>query len=300
MIKLFPGFETRRLAGDGADIHLRMGGEGPPLVLLHGYPQSHVTWHRVAPELARHFTVILPDLRGYGSSEAIAADSESHAYSKRAMARDVITVLDRLGFARFNLLGHDRGARVAYRLALDHPDRVERLGILEVVPTAEMWRHFDAGMAMKSYHWTFLAQPAPLPERMIGADPAAYLDWTLKSWTKSQSLEAFDPRALDAYRAAIADPSRIAAMCADYRAGATIDRVLDEADFAAGRKITAPLCFVWSEHGFPARTGDPLGLWRKWAREVTGQSIDAGHFAQEENPEAVLQAFTAFYRGLEA
>jgi haloacetate dehalogenase len=219
MTDLFPGFRSARIEGDGATIHCRIGGEGPPLVLLHGFPQSHHTWHRVASDFARHFTVVAADLRGYGESSVPETDETHEAYSKRAMARDVVAVMASLGHERFAVLGHDRGARVTYRLALDHPERVSRVGIIEVVPTAEMWRAFDAEMAMGAYHWTFLAQPHPLPEHMIAADPVAWIDWTLASWTRAKSLAAFDPAALDAYRGAFSQPDRIRALCEDYRAG---------------------------------------------------------------------------------
>lgn len=294
---LFPGFLSRRLAGEGAELFCRVGGDGPPLVLLHGYPQTHAAWHRVAPSLAKHFTCVIPDLRGYGESSIPEPAGTHETYSKRSMARDVIAVMAGLGHRRFSVLGHDRGARVAYRLALDAPECIERVGILEVVPTAEMWNRFDAEMAMSAYHWTFLAQPAPLPERMIASDPIAYLDWTLASWSEKGSLEAFDPGALESYRRAYAQPDRIRAFCEDYRAGAGIDRALDDADFKAGRKIEAPLHFVWSSHGFPAKTGDPMGLWRSWAKTVTGNEVEAGHFVAEENPEGVLSAFIPFFKG---
>lgn len=294
---LFPGFETRRLAGEGAELFCRVGGEGPPLVLLHGYPQTHAAWHRVAPTLAKHFFCVVPDLRGYGRSSIPEPDADHRAYSKRAMARDIVAVMAALGHRRFNLLGHDRGARVAYRLALDAPEHVDRLGILEVVPTAEMWNRFDAEMAKSAYHWTFLAQPHPLPERLIAADPVAYMEWTLASWSQKGSLDAFAPAALDDYRRSYAQPDRVRAFCEDYRAGAGVDRALDVADFEAGRKIEAPLHFAWSSHGFPARTGDPMGLWRSWAKTVTGQSVEAGHFVPEENPEGVLSAFIPFLEG---
>jgi haloacetate dehalogenase len=297
MSDLFPGFEARRIDGDGVALNVRIGGVGAPLVLLHGYPQSHATWHRIAPALARHFTVIVPDLRGYGDSDVPADDAAHSVYSKRTMARDIAAVMAELGFDRFAVLGHDRGARVAYRLALDMPERVSRLGIIEVVPTAEMWRAFDAGMALGTYHWPFLAQKAPLPETLISANPDFYLEWTLAQWSRSKSLDTFDPQALDHYRRAFREPVRIAAMCADYRAGATTDRDADEADIAAGRRIAAPLHFVWADGGFPARTGDPLGIWRRWAETVSGDQIVSGHFAQEENPDGVLSAFLPFFQG---
>lgn len=296
MTDLFPSFETAEIDCDGTLLHCRIGGEGPPLLLLHGYPQSHATWHRVAPALARHFRCVLPDLPGYGASAVPRPEPDHAQQSKRRMARIMVALMTALGHERFSVLGHDRGARVAYRLALDQPDRVDRLGIIEVVPTGDMWARFDAAMAFKAYHWTFLAQPAPLPERMIGADPVAYLDWTLASWARDGSLAAFDPVALDAYRRAFSDPGRVGAMCEDYRAGATLDRRHDEADRTAGRRIAAPLHFVWSSEGFPARTGDPLALWRGWADTISGQPIEAGHFAQEENPEGILDAFLPFFR----
>ncbi len=294
---LFPGFESRRLSGDGAELFCRIGGEGPPLVLLHGYPQTHAAWHRVAPSLAKHFKCVIPDLRGYGESSVPEPAANHETYSKRAMARDIVAVMAGLGHRRFSVLGHDRGARVAYRMTLDMPEHVERVGILEVVPTAEMWNRFDAEMAMEAYHWTFLAQPHPLPERMITSDPVAYLEWTLASWSAKGSLEAFDPGALGNYRRFYVQPERIRAFCEDYRAGAGIDRALDEADFGAGRKIEAPLHFVWSDHGFPAKTGNPMGLWRTWAKTITGQSVEAGHFVPEENPDGVLAAFIPFFKG---
>jgi haloacetate dehalogenase len=185
-------------------------------------------------------------------------------------------------------------ARVAYRFALDHPDRIARLGIIEIATTADYWAHWNAGMAMAAWHWTFLAQPAPLPERMIGADPVWWLDWMLGSWTLSRDLSPFAPAPLASYRAQIADSARLHAMCADYRAGAGPDRAQDKADRAAGRRITAPLRFLWGRHGFPSRTGDPAGLWRRWADNVTDTACDSGHFVMEENPQAVLDAFLPF------
>lgn len=294
---LFPGFRMERLDCGGITLHCRVGGDGPPLLLLHGYPQTHHTWHRVAPDFAERFTCVVADLPGYGESDAPEPGGDHFPYTKRAMGQAAAKLMERLGFRRFHVLGHDRGARVAYRLALDQPERVERLGIVEVVPTWEMWARFDAEVALRTWHWTFLAQPAPLPERMIGADPVAYLDWTLASWAKGRSLEAFEAAALAAYRAAFRQPARIRAMCEDYRAGAGPDRAHDEADRAAGRRIRAPVHVVWASGGFPARTGDPLGIWRGWAHAVTGTEIEAGHFGQEESPKAVLDAFLPFFEG---
>lgn len=286
-----PGFECRRLTANGIELSVHLGGGGPPLLLLHGYPQNHMCWARVAPELARRFRCIVPDLRGYGGSDAPADDEQHTLYAKRTMAEDMVGLLDALGLQAAAVVGHDRGARVAYRLALDHPQRVRLLGVLEIVPTGDFWAAWNADLALKAYHWTFLAQPPPLPERLIGADPVGYMDWTLAGWTRNGSLDAFPPESLESYRAQARQPRRIAAMCADYRAGAGMDRRLDEADRDAGRRIAAPVHFLWAEGGFPARTGDPLGLWRRWADRVTGQAIaGSGHFMLEEQPEAVLRA----------
>ena len=286
-----PGFTRRRVAANGITFSVQEAGAGPALILLHGYPQNGMCWSKVGPELARHFRAIVPDLRGYGESDAPPDDAEHTVYSKREMARDAVALMDALGIGRAHILGHDRGARVGYRLSFDHPDRVDRLGILEVLPTADYWANWDADLGMAAYHWTFLAQPAPLPERMINADPVAYMDWTLASWTRAKTLDAFSPESLDSYRAQAREPARIAAMCADYRAGATTDRALDEAERAAGRKIAAPLHFLWTEHGFPARLGDPARHWRAWAETVTDTSCHSGHFAMEEVPGQVVAAF---------
>ncbi|NIA68813.1 alpha/beta hydrolase [Pelagibius litoralis] len=291
---LFPGFREERCTGADTEIYCRIGGDGPPLVLLHGYPQCHATWHRVAPSLAEHFTCVLPDLRGYGQSGIPGDDPEHRNYSKRRMAEDIVAVMQGLGHRSFRLAGHDRGARVAYRLAFDHPEAVERLAIIEVVPTQVMWASFSAEMALKAYHWPFLAQPAPLPERLIGSHADDYLDHTLASWTRDRDLAVFDTRALELYRSAFRDPARLHALCEDYRAGATCDRADDEADLAAGRKIAAPLHFIWGQAGFPAKAGDPLGIWRNWAENVTGSTTDSGHFSPEEDPTGTLAGLLPF------
>ncbi|WP_233587025.1 alpha/beta fold hydrolase [Pseudorhodobacter sp. E13] len=288
----------KRMMVDCGDLRLsvQVAGQGQPLICLHGYPQNGMCWAKVAPQLAQAFQVIIPDLRGYGQSDAPADDAGHHAYSKRQMARDIAGLMAALSIPQAMVLGHDRGARVAYRLALDHPALVSRLGIIEIAPTADYWAAWGAEMAMAAYHWTFLAQPAPLPERMINADPVAYVDWTLASWTLSKSLEVFPAEALESYRAQARDPARVHAMCADYRAGAFTDRRHDEEDRNAGRRITAPLHFLYGHHGFPARTGDPAQIWRNWATEVTSAVCESGHFVMEENPAAVLSAFLPFFQ----
>lgn len=294
----FPGFARRSIATNGIELSVIRAGTGHPLILLHGYPQTHMAWEKVAPAFAGAFDVIVPDLRGYGESDAPPAGPDHFAYSKREMARDIVGLMDALGIPRAHVLGHDRGARVAYRMALDHPGRVARLGIVEIVPTGDFWAAWNAELALKAYHWTFLAQPSPLPERMILADGPAYLDWTLSSWTASGDLSPFSEAALASYRAQAADPARVAAMCEDYRAGATVDRTLDEADRDRGARIAAPLHFAWAAEGFPAATGDPLGVWRGWAETVSGSEIaGTGHFVMEEAPEAVVAAFMPHFSG---
>jgi haloacetate dehalogenase len=296
MGKGIAGFRQTTVRTNGIRLSVHVGGDGPALILLHGFPQNHMAWAQVAPEFACQFRVLVPDLRGYGDSDAPPDDATHNVYSKRTMAADILGLMDALGLERAHVLGHDRGARVAYRLALDAPARVARLGIIEIVPTGDFWGAWNAELALKAYHWTFLAQPAPLPESLIGADSVAYLDRTLESWTLRRSLAVFDPAALESYRSQIRDPARLAAMCADYRAGAGTDRRLDEADRAAARRIDAPLRFLWAEGGFPAQTGDPAGLWQRWANEVSDASCISGHFVMEEAPQAVLDTFLPFFR----
>lgn len=292
--ELLPGFETKRIQTFGAEINLRVGGEGPPLLLLHGYPQSHVMWHKVAPALAKNFTVVAPDLRGYGDSSCPPNDTDNFTYSKRAMGQDMIRVMEDLGHTVFSIAGHDRGGRVGYRMALDAPERVERLAVLDIVPTHAMWHDFSMDKAMKIYHWLFLAQPEPLPEMLIGRAPVDYQNYMLASWTKARDLTAFDPRALEAYRTFFSEPEHIAATCHDYRAGQTYDLGADTADFDAGRKITCPLLALWGDAGIPDETDSPLDTWQKWATDVRGQAIDSGHFVAEENPAATLAGLLAF------
>lgn len=300
---LFPGFATRRIQTAGAEIHCRVGGSGPPLVLLHGYPQTHACWHKIAPELSHHATLIIPDLRGYGSSSVppsdLATDPDHEVYSKRAMARDILAVMATLGFDRFMVAGHDRGARVAYRLALDHPDAVTRLIAIDILPTVEVWDALRWPSAIKSYHWSFLAQPAPLPERLIAADPEFYVASTIASWTMDRTLGAFSPEALQHYRAALQAPERIHAVCEDYRAGATFDRQLDEADRAAGRQIQCPTLVLWGTDYIGKGASDPLTVWRRWAPNLTGQAIISGHFLAEENPANTLAALIPFIAAAE-
>jgi len=290
----FDAFAAREIALGEATIFARVGGAGPPLLLLHGYPQSHLMWARVAERLASRFSVVAADLRGYGRSSAPPSQN-GERYSKRVMANDAVALMSALGAGSFAVAGHDRGGRVAYRLALDHPGSVTKIAVLDIVPTWEMWASMDAARAMTVYHWMFLAQPEPLPETLISGAAEAYLDHTLKSWTGDHSLKHFAPEALAAYRAAIRDSVRLHAMCEDYRAGATIDRPLDEADRAAARKIGAPLLALWGANGIPAKGESPLDVWRRWAANVEGRGIDSGHFLPEEAPDATAEALLAFF-----
>ncbi len=290
---MFEGFETRRFDAGDAQIHARIGGSGPVVVLLHGYPQSHVCWRKVAPGLAERFLVVAPDLRGYGDSAGPEPDPENRRYAKRAMARDIAAVLDALGAGRAAIVGHDRGGRVAYRFALDFPDRIDRLAVLDMVPTAEMWERMDAAAFIAGYHWQFLAQPGGLPERMIGRGPDDYLEHTLRSWALAG--DCFEEAAMAEYRRCFRRPSVVAACCADYRAGATVDWETDRADRAAGRRIACPTLALWGG-GRPGRGGfDSMEVWRAWcAGEVAGGPLDCGHFLPEEDPDGVLAALLPF------
>jgi len=291
---LFEGFETRAIETFGAEIFLRAGGSGPPLLLIHGYPQTHAMWHKVAPKLAENFTLILPDLRGYGESSCPSNDTDNFTYSKRAMGQDMVQVMDALGHEEFAVVGHDRGARVAYRMALDYPERIKRLAVLDIVPTHAMWHNFTVDLAMATYHWLFLAQPAPLPEMLIERAPVEYQNFTIASWTKARDLSAFSEEALDSYRRFFSRPGNIHAACNDYRAGQTYDLHADEADFDAGRKIECPMLALWGDNGIPGKMESPLTVWKKWGRDVRGNAIDSGHFVAEENPEATLEALIPF------
>jgi haloacetate dehalogenase len=293
---LFPGFESHWITTSAGKLFARTGGSGPPLLLLHGYPQSNVMWHRVAPALAQSFSLVIADLPGYGWSEVPEADADHAPYDKRSMARAMIELMEKLGHIRFRLVGHDRGGRVSYRLALDHPHRLEQLVTIDIVPTYDMWQGMNRNMAIKVWHWPFLAQAHPLPEMLIEKAPVEYCDWKMASWTKSKDLSAFDPRALAHYRAAISDPLRIHAQCEDYRAGCYQDYANDEADRAAGKMIEVPMLALWGAAGIPNETGGPLPIWKTWAKDVRGQPIDSGHFPPEENPQATTQALLDFFK----
>lgn len=293
---MFENFETRMIDGEGAEIFVRTAGGGAPLLLLHGYPQTGAMWHELAPKLADEFAVVVPDLRGYGRSTAPANDAENLAYSKRVMGRDMLAVMRALGHETFMIAGHDRGGRVAYRMALDEPNAVTKLSVLDIVPVAEVWERMDATAALKTYHWPFFAQLHPMPETLIGADPVYFLDHTIASWTKAKDLSAFAGAAMKAYRESFSRPAYIEASCNDYRAGATIDWRLDREDREAGRKITCPTQALWGAAGIPASGADLTEIWRGWCESVEGEAIDAGHFIVEEAPDETYAALSRFLR----
>jgi len=294
---MFEGFELHRVETPEATIRARLGGNGPGLLLLHGNPQTHVMWHRIAPALAETHRVVAMDLRGYGWSSAPRGDAAHETYSKRAMGRDVVRVMEELGHVRFAVVGHDRGARVGYRLALDHPGRVEWLALLDIVPTFHVWERMRAG-AIPAAHWGYLAEPYPKPEEEIARDPLPYFDGLMAKWSGSGTLKAFDPRALEAYRASCNEPTRIHAFCEDYRAGATVDIAADEADLAAGRTIACPVLVVASEFYIASGTGESaLDVWRRtFAPQATGVSVASGHFVAEEEATSTLAALEPFLR----
>lgn len=290
---LFPGFASHTASTEAGRIFARVGGAGPPLVLLHGFPETGAMWHRLAPDLARRFTLVIPDLRGYGWSSA-PPSRDGAEYAKRAMGTDVVALMEGLGHARFRFAGHDRGARVGYRLALDQPGRIERLALLDVVPTVAVWRAREADPEA-SPHWPWLARPAPEPEDAIRTDPDGYFEGLMARWSGAGSLAAFAPEALAHYRAAWGDPSRIHAVCEDYRAGATLDVDADRADEAEGRTIGCPM-LVLASRSYLVRPGgpSPAEQWRRLAPGVEVVEIAGGHFLAEEAPAATLAALEAF------
>jgi haloacetate dehalogenase len=291
---MFEGFSDERIdAGGGVHIRTRVAGEGPPVLLLHGYPQTHACWHRVAPRLvAAGFRVVATDLRGYGDSSKPAAGPDHATYAKRAMAADQVAVMRALGHDRFAVAGHDRGGRVTHRMALDHPEAVARAAVLDIAPTATMYGRTDMAFATAYYHWFFLIQPAPLPERMIGADPEFYLRTKLSAWSQGTG-GFFAPEAVAEYVRCFSDPAAIAASCEDYRAAASIDLADDAAD--AGRRVTAPLLVLWGARGVVGRSYDVLATWREKAADVRGRALPTGHYLPEEAPVETADALAAFF-----
>jgi haloacetate dehalogenase len=290
---LFPGFTQRRIATRGAEIDCVVGGTGPPLLLLHGYPQTHAMWHRIAPQLAEQFTVVCSDLRGYGDSSKPDGGERSVNYSKRAMAADQVEVMRALGFGRFRLAGHDRGGRVAHRLILDHPGVAEQVAVLDISPTRTMYGKTDQAFATAYYHWFFLIQPFDLPERLIASDPIYYL--RKKTGSFGSAADVFDPRAFAEYERCFAKTETIHATCEDYRAAASIDLEHDAEDIAAGRKVTCPLLVLWGDKGVVHRYFDPVNDWRAVAVDVRGRALSSGHYLAEEAPDETLAALRAFF-----
>jgi haloacetate dehalogenase len=290
---LFPGFAQRRVATTGAEINCVIGGSGPPLLLLHGYPQTHAMWHKVASSLAEKFTVVCSDLRGYGDSSKPDGGARSVNYSKRTMAADQVEVMRALEFSRFRLAGHDRGARVAHRLCLDHPDAVERVAVLDISPTRTMYARTDKAFATAYYHWFFLIQPFDLPEQLIASDPIYYLRKKTGGW--GSAADIFDPRAFAEYERCFARPETIHATCEDYRAAASIDLEHDDADIAAGRTVTCPLLVLWGDRGVVHRYFDPVNDWKAVADDVRGRALPSGHYVAEEAPRETLAEFLAFF-----
>jgi haloacetate dehalogenase len=291
MLESFAPFEVNR---DGVRLAARRGGDGPPLLLLHGHPQTMAMWHRVASALAAEFTVVLMDLRGYGDSGRPEPGPGSAAYSKREMALDAIRVMQSQGFDEFAVLAHDRGARVAHRLAADHPLAIRRLMLLDIAPTLGMYEHTSLAFAQAYWHWFFLIQPPPLPEALIESDPVRYLRSVMGK--RHAGLDAFAPGALAEYERCVAIPRTAQAICADYRASAGIDLEHDRADVAAGRKVAQPLRVLWGEQGAVGPNFDVLALWRERATAVTGQGLPCGHYIAEEAPDALLSQAIPFFR----
>jgi haloacetate dehalogenase len=283
---MFEGFELSMIDTGEAVIRTRHGGSGPPLLLLHGNPQTHLIWHRIAPRLAQDFTVVATDLRGYGDSSKPSTTPDHMPYSKRAMARDQIEVMRQLGHERFFVAGHDRGGRCAYRMALDHPERVLKLAVLDIVPTGETFRRADMAFGLGYWHWFFLAQPYDLPERLIGADPDYYC--------LRNRRHLFDSEALEDYLRCFRNPETIHAICEDYRAAATIDFALDEADRGT-RRIACPVLALWGRGNELDRWYDVLAIWRDWAEDVRGRALDCGHYLPEEAPDETYAEFHAFF-----
>jgi haloacetate dehalogenase len=292
MSELLPGFTRRRVQTGEVALHVAVGGDGPPVVLLHGYPQTHVAWHAVAPRLAERFTVVCPDLRGYGASDKPPGDPDHQRYAKRAMAGDVAALMAALGHDRFAVVGHDRGALVGHRLALDSPAAVSRLAVLDVLPQLDMWAAMNRDFGLAGWHLFFLAQPPDLPERLIGADPDLFLAHTVRAWDGGDGVVTAE--ALAAYREAFADPRTIHATCEDYRAGATVDVANDGADRDRGRRISAPVLLLWGQPPGMELPFDPLAVWRRWAGDVDGGPLPCGHFLAEERPDEVADALRRF------
>ena len=286
-------FQQRMIELNGIELCVTTGGKGPPLFLLHGFPQTHLIWHRVAPILAQQFTLVMPDLRGYGNSSAPPGDAGHHNYSKRVMATDIIALADYLGFDRFALAGHDRGGRVGYRLVLDNPGRVTHFCAVDIIPTLNVWEEMDVAATVSAFHWSLLAATTPLPEQLIGQNPDLFYRALLERW--ASSIDKLDPRAVAAYLDQYRDPAKIHAQCEDYRAGATVDRGYDQASRDAGEQMDCPVLLLWSTGYLSDKADSPVDSWREWAPDVSEVAIDCGHFIVEEEPQRAAKAMADFF-----
>ncbi|MFD2052832.1 alpha/beta fold hydrolase [Mesorhizobium calcicola] len=294
---MFDSFQTLEVGTGDTSLFVRCAGSGPAVLLVHGFPQTHLMWRDVAPALTDRFSVVCADLRGYGASSCPASNRDHAPYAKRAMAADMVALMGKLGFSRFMVAGHDRGGRVAYRMALDHPDSVEKLAVLDIIPTADAWDRADARLALGYWPWSLLAQPEPLPEKILAGAAEAIIDNALSGWGSSPSV--FPAGVRQAYVDALRDPAHIHAICEEYRAAATLDREHDHSDKAAGRRIRCPVLALWSGQGalqdWYAGEGGPLALWRGWADDVRGQAVPGGHFFPEEAPAQTAKALASFF-----
>lgn len=289
---MFEGFTNAAADIEGVRIHAIKGGRGPALLLLHGHPQTHAIWHKVAPTLAEHFTVVAADLRGYGDSGKPQGTPDHANYSKRRMALDQVALMRGLGFTSFAVMGHDRGGRVAARMAIDHPDAVTQLVTLDVAPTVAMYEQTSFEFARAYWHWFFLVRPAPFPETLIRADPDLYLKQTMGA--RSAGLAPFAPEAYAEYLRCLSDPATAHGICEDYRASITIDLEHDRADLAAGKRIECPFLALWGAQGTVGQCFDPLAEWRNWSANVSGEALPCGHYIAEETPQLLLERVLPF------
>lgn len=292
---MFTGFEQSKILANGVNIHCRIGGKGPALLLLHGHPQTHAIWHKIAEQLAMHFTVVAADLRGYGDSDKLERSDGAVNYTKRVMAQDQLELMSQLGFKRFSVIAHDRGARVAHRLAVDHPDSVERMILLDIAPTLAMYEQTNQQFARDYWHWFFLIRPAPLPERLIESDPDSYLCSVMGA--RSAGMTPFAEAALAEYRRCLSQPGAATGICEDYRASAGVDLEHDRVDIDAGNKVACPLLVLWGSEGVVGRCFDPLLEWQKVATDVNGESLPCGHYMPEEEPDMLLEKVLGFVCG---
>jgi haloacetate dehalogenase len=290
---MFEGFQRHRVMVGDADLNVLIGGNGFPVLLLHGYPQTHAIWHKMAPLLATKFTLVMPDLPGYGASKGPLPDTANQRYAKRSTARLLAALMSHFGHKNFGVAGHDRGGRVGFRLALDHPERVLAFAPLDIVPTLYAWETMDWVRALDDYHWLFLAQPAPVPERMIGNDPDFYVNHLLDRWAGNR--DALDANAVAEYVRQFHEPSVVAATCADYRAGASTDVEHDDTDRRAGKRLRCPVLVIWGRKYLSEQSASPLAAWRSWADDVSEVALECGHFVAEEQPIACADALFRFF-----